>query len=137
MLVVSVISLKGGVGKTSVTLGLAGAAWERGLRTLVVDLDPQGNASTVLDPPEVSFTASDVLSDPRPHLLEHAIARSGWGRAVDVIAADSLLERHNALADAYCTAQLLMVMLKKAELEGYSNVRGLLRAQTNYHWQRH
>ena len=48
-----------------------------------------------------------------------------------------LLERHNALADAYCTAQLLLVMLKKAELEGYSNVRGLLRAQTNYHWQRH
>lgn len=47
------------------------------------------------------------------------------------------LERHNALADAYCTAQLLMVMLKKAEIEGYSNVRGLLRAQTNYHWQRH
>ncbi len=47
------------------------------------------------------------------------------------------LERHNALADAYCTAQLLLVMLHKAELEGYANVRGLLRAQANYHWQRH
>ena len=47
------------------------------------------------------------------------------------------LERHNALADAYCTAQLLMVMLEKAHREGYSNVRGLLRAQKNYHWQRH
>ena len=47
------------------------------------------------------------------------------------------LERHNALADAYCTAQLLLVMLHKARLEGYTNVRGLLRAQANYHWQRH
>ena len=47
------------------------------------------------------------------------------------------LERHNALADAYCTAQLLQVMLHRAEREGYSNVRGLLRAQANYHWQRH
>lgn len=47
-----------------------------------------------------------------------------------------LLERHNALADAYCTAQLLLVMLDKAGREGYSNVRGLLRAQRNYHWQR-
>lgn len=46
------------------------------------------------------------------------------------------LERHNALADAFSTAQLLLVMLKKAELEGYTNVRGLLRAQKNYHWQR-
>lgn len=110
MLVVSVISLKGGVGKTSVTLGLAGAAWERGLRTLVVDLDPQGNASTVLDPPEVRFTASDVLSDPRPHLLEHAVARSGWGRGVDVIAADSLLERHNALAGRHSTLRLRVAM---------------------------
>src|SRR5205085_2676181 len=81
--------------KTSVTLGLAGAAWERGLRALVVDLDPQGNASTVLDPPEVRFTASDVLADPRPHLLTHAGARSGWGPEVDVLAAHSLLERHN------------------------------------------
>ncbi len=50
MLVVSVISLKGGVGKTSVTLGLAGAAWERGSRVLVVDLDPQANATLALDP---------------------------------------------------------------------------------------
>jgi chromosome partitioning protein len=110
VLVVSVISLKGGVGKTSVTLGLAGAAWERGLRTLVVDLDPQGNASTVLDPPEVRFTASDVLSDPRPHLLEHAVARSGWGHGVDVIAADSLLERHNTLAGRQSTLRLRVAM---------------------------
>ena len=47
------------------------------------------------------------------------------------------LERHNALADAFCTAQLLLVMLDKAKREGYSNVRGLLRAQRNYQWQRH
>jgi chromosome partitioning protein len=110
VLVVSVISLKGGVGKTSVTLGLAGAAWERGVHTLVVDLDPQGNASTVLDPPEVRFTASDVLSDPRPHLLEHAVARSAWGPAVDVIAADSLLERHNVLAGRQSTLRLRVAM---------------------------
>ena len=41
---------EGGVGKTSVVLGLAGAALERGLPTLVVDLDPQGNATSALDP---------------------------------------------------------------------------------------
>jgi cellulose biosynthesis protein BcsQ len=108
--VVSVISLKGGVGKTSVTLGLAGAAWERGLRTLVVDLDPQGNASTVLDPPRVLFTASDVLSDPRPELLAHAIVPSGWGPQVELIAADSLLERHNANVGREATLRLRVAM---------------------------
>lgn len=45
-------------------------------------------------------------------------------------------ERHNALADAYCTAQLMLVMMGKAELEGYKSLHGLLRAQRNYQWQR-
>ncbi len=107
---ISVVSLKGGVGKTSVVLGLAGAAWERGLRTLVVDLDPQGNASTVLDPPEVRFSASDVLSDPGSGLLTHAISRSGWGESVDVVAADSLLERHNLFTGRASGLQLRVAL---------------------------
>lgn len=45
-------------------------------------------------------------------------------------------DRHNALSDAYATAQFFIVMLKKARREGYSTARGLLRAQRNYHWQR-
>ncbi|MGH3812356.1 MAG: ParA family protein, partial [Pseudonocardiaceae bacterium] len=50
MRTVAVLSLKGGVGKTSVVLGLAGAALQRKIRTLVVDLDPQGNCTAALDP---------------------------------------------------------------------------------------
>ncbi|RZU61788.1 cellulose biosynthesis protein BcsQ [Zhihengliuella halotolerans] len=46
--VVSISSLKGGVGKTSVTLGLASAALAAGTPTLVVDLDPHADASTGL-----------------------------------------------------------------------------------------
>jgi DNA polymerase-3 subunit epsilon len=45
-------------------------------------------------------------------------------------------ERHNALADAYSTAQLLLVMMAKAELEGYTTIAGLLKAQRTYQWQR-
>jgi chromosome partitioning protein len=119
VLVVSVVSLKGGVGKTSIVLGLAGAAWERGVKTLVVDLDPQGNASTVLDPPEVRFSASDVLADPGSGLLAHAVARSGWGPSVDVIAADTLLERHNVVTGKASTLQLRIAM---SGLKGYDLV---------------
>jgi hypothetical protein len=46
--VVSISSLKGGVGKTSVTTGLASAALAAGIPTLVVDLDPHADASTAL-----------------------------------------------------------------------------------------
>ena len=39
---------KGGSGKTTTTVSLASALGERGLRVLVVDLDPQGSATTWL-----------------------------------------------------------------------------------------
>ena len=45
-------------------------------------------------------------------------------------------ERHNALADSLCTAQLFQVLLARAGQEGYSTVKDLLRAEKNYHWQR-
>lgn len=75
---VSVISLKGGVGKTSVVLGLAGAALERGLRTLVVDLDPQANASTGLGVDAGDLALPEVLEDPRAAVVQAAVTASTW-----------------------------------------------------------
>lgn len=79
MFVLSISSLKGGVGKTTVTLGLASAAFARGISTLVVDADPQADVSTGLN---VDITGkgsiADVLASAKPKNVTNAIASSKW-----------------------------------------------------------
>ncbi|MCL2464686.1 MAG: ParA family protein [Micrococcales bacterium] len=99
MLVLAVCSLKGGVGKTSVTLGLASAALERGVRTLVVDLDPQGDATMALAAAGTDADVSRVLDDPtRADRVAAATAGSGWADGgLDVLVGAERTARHDRL----------------------------------------
>jgi chromosome partitioning protein len=53
MIVVAIANQKGGVGKTTTAVNLGCALAERGLRVLIVDLDPQGNATSSLGLQEI------------------------------------------------------------------------------------
>jgi chromosome partitioning protein len=81
--VVAVANQKGGVGKSTTTLGLGNALAELGQRVAVIDLDPQCNiTATVLPADPASPTFADLMLAPEPYPLESILVPTAWGFAL-------------------------------------------------------
>jgi chromosome partitioning protein len=89
MRTIAMINRKGGCGKTAATVSLAGALGEAARRTLVIDLDPQGSASSWIGPGPTdgrelfeTFLGTQSLID---------LAQPSRAMGVDIIPASSWL----------------------------------------------
>ncbi|MQA60576.1 MAG: AAA family ATPase [Actinophytocola sp.] len=94
MQITSVVNQKGGVGKTSLSVGAAAALAEQGRRVLLVDLDPQGHATTEFlglpeapnGRPSLPMALSKMWKGPVEELVvPHQRCNVGRGGCLDVV----------------------------------------------------
>ena len=66
MRIIAIVNQKGGCGKTTTTVNLAGCLEADGVRVLVVDMDPQAHATLALgvDPEALDENLYEVLAEP-------------------------------------------------------------------------
>ncbi|MEO5567917.1 MAG: ParA family protein [Gemmatimonadaceae bacterium] len=118
--VLAVVSQKGGVGKTTTAVNIAAALGQRGIKTLLIDADPQGSVryGLGLHAPEDRVGLSDFLAG--THSMQEIVRPTmlPWLR---VVAAGSVSDagRHEDYADQLSHSARLAELILRAKEKGY------------------
>lgn len=118
--VLAVVSQKGGVGKTTTAVNIAAALGQRGVKTLLVDADPQGSVryGLGLHAPEDRVGLSDFLAG--THSMQEVVRPTmlPWLR---VVAAGGVSDagRHQDYGDQLANSTRLPELLARARERGY------------------
>ena len=117
MLVMAVANQKGGVGKTTCCVNLSAELGRLGVRTLVVDADPQGNSSSALgvDRGSLCCSAYDVIAGEAA--ARDAVTGTDWENVFVLPATLDLAGAEVELAGAMSRESRLR--RKMADLDGY------------------
>jgi chromosome partitioning protein len=119
--VLAVVSQKGGVGKTTTAINLAAALARRGIKTMLIDADPQGSVRFALG---LSAEAAAVgLSDYLEGRREmHEVVRATMLRRLRVVLAGSVTDStdHDRYTRLIVHSPLVAELLQRAAERGYT-----------------
>lgn len=114
MKTISIISQKGGAGKTTLAINLAGAAVERGLSVIIIDLDPQTSAKKWHDDREHK-EAPAVISAHAERLPE--ILKAAEENGADLCIIDTAPHSETNALDAANAADLVLIPCRASSFD--------------------